>query len=186
MIANPCILTDVTKCIGCEECVVACKKINELPETDPPPRLGSTPGDLSAARWTAVLQRPGNRYVRRQCRHCLDPACVSVCPVGALQKTPEGPVVYDRSLCMGCRYCMLGCPFGIPRYQWSSNAPAVRKCIMCYPHLKEGRITQPACTSACPTDATIFGSRGDMLAEARRRLRAEPNRYLHTVWGEKE
>jgi formate dehydrogenase iron-sulfur subunit len=186
MIENPCILTDVTKCIGCEECVVACKKINALPEADPPPRPGDRAGGLSATRWTAVVRKPANHFVRQQCRHCLEPACVSVCPVGALQKTPEGPVIYDKNICMGCRYCMLGCPFGIPRYQWSSASPAVRKCILCYPHLESGRIDKPACISACPTQATLFGTRDEMIAEARRRLAADPGRYVQRIWGESE
>jgi len=186
MIPNPCILTDVTKCIGCEECVAACKRINGLPAEDPAPRPGDAAGDLSATRWTSVVRKPGNNFVRRQCRHCLEPACVSVCPVGALQKTREGPVVYDKSICMGCRYCMLGCPFGIPRYQWSSASPAVQKCTLCYPHLISGKIDKPACVTACPEQATIFGPRDEMLAEARRRLTAEPGRYLPKIWGESE
>ena len=186
MIQNPAILTDVTKCIGCEECVTACKKINGLPPEGPPPRIGGTLDGLSATRWTSVIRRPDNRFVRKQCRHCLEPACVSVCPVGALQKTAEGPVIYDKSVCMGCRYCMLSCPYGIPHYEWNAVAPSVRKCILCYPFLKSGRVAAPACVTACPTKASIFGTRAEMLAEARRRLIAEPTRYIPRVWGEKQ
>jgi formate dehydrogenase iron-sulfur subunit len=186
MIQHPCILTDVTKCIGCEQCVVACRKINGLTGPEAPPRPGSTPDGLSADRWTTVIREPDNHFVRKQCRHCLEPACVSVCPVGALRKTPEGPVVYDKSVCMGCRYCMLGCPYGIPHYEWASANPSVRKCILCYPHLEAGRVTEPACVTACPTRATIFGTREQMLEEARGRLRAEPSKYVQKVWGETE
>jgi formate dehydrogenase iron-sulfur subunit len=186
MIAEACILTDVTRCIGCEQCVAACKRINHLPQNDLPPRRGSKPSDLSATRWTTIARRPGNRHVRQQCRHCLQPACVSVCPVGALSKTAEGPVVVDKSLGMGCRYCMLSCPFAIPRYEWTSAAPSVRKCILCEPHLRSGAVTEPACVTACPTEATIFGSRPEMLAEAHRRLAEAPGRYLPKVWGERE
>jgi formate dehydrogenase iron-sulfur subunit len=107
-------------------------------------------------------------------------------PVGALQKTPEGPVIYDKSVCMGCRYCMLACPYGIPHYEWASANPSVRKCILCYPHLKSGRLTEPGCVTACPTKATIFGTRAQMLEEARTRLRAEPSKYIQKVWGETE
>ena len=186
MIENPCILTDVTKCIGCEACVVACKKINGLPELDPPPRPGQTADGLSATRWTTVIREPNNRFVRKQCRHCNEPACVSVCPVGALKKTPEGPVIYDKSICMGCRYCMLGCPYGVPHYEWNSVAPSVRKCIMCYPHLKSGEVKAPACVTACPEKATIFGTREEMVAEAKRRLAAEPDKYIQKIWGERQ
>jgi formate dehydrogenase iron-sulfur subunit len=186
MIENPAILTDVTRCIGCEECVKACKRINGLPEADSPPRIGGTPDGLSADRWTTVVRKPDNRFVRKQCHHCLEPACVSVCPVGALIQTPEGPVVYDKSLCMGCRYCMLGCPYGIPHYEWSSVAPSVRKCILCYPHLKAGKVEAPACVTACPKEATIFGRREDLLKEAWRRIGSEPSKYIQKVWGEKE
>jgi formate dehydrogenase iron-sulfur subunit len=186
MIQHPSILTDVTKCIGCEECVTACKRANGLPEADAPPRAGDTPDGLSANRWTSVVRRPGNRFARQQCRHCLEPACVSVCPVGALQKTPEGPVIYDKGICMGCRYCMLACPFGIPHYEWNQIAPSVRKCILCYHAMAEGTLEAPACVTACPNKATIFGSREDLLREAKARLSAEPSKYVQKVWGENE
>ncbi len=186
MIQNPCILNDVTRCIGCEECVAACKRINGLPQEDPPPRVGRSRDGLSATRWTSILRRPGGINVRKQCRHCNQPACVSVCPVGALQKTPEGPVVYDKSVCMGCRYCMMACPYGIPHYEWSSVNPSIRKCILCLEKLRRGEIDRPACVAACPKEATSFGTREAMLAEARRRMAAEPGRYLPHIWGEHE
>lgn len=186
MIRNPCILNDVTRCIGCEECVAACKEINGLPAEDPPPRVGRSADGLTATRWTSIIRRPEGANVRKQCRHCLEPACVSVCPVGALQKTPEGPVIYDKSLCMGCRYCMMGCPYGIPQYEWNSLNPSVRKCVMCYRQLASGEIEAPACVRECPNEATSFGSRDEMLAEAKRRIAAEPGRYIDHVWGEHE
>jgi formate dehydrogenase iron-sulfur subunit len=186
MISNPCILNDITRCIGCEECVAACKKINGLPQEDPPPRAGHSADGLSATRWTSIVRRPSGVNVRKQCRHCLDPACVSVCPVAALQKTPEGPVVYDKSICIGCRYCMMACPYGIPHYEWSSPNPAVCKCTMCFEKLRSGEISAPACVTACPKEATIFGSREELLAEAHRRIAAEPGKYIDHVWGEHE
>jgi formate dehydrogenase iron-sulfur subunit len=179
------ILTDVTKCIGCEECVVACKETNNTGE-DRPWRWQHKIDDLSASRWTTIIRRPENHYVRQQCRHCLEPACVSACPVGALHKTEEGPVVYDSNICMGCRYCMMSCPFGIPRYVWSQPVPYVRKCILCYEKIKSGELEQPACTAACPEKATIYGSRDELLAEARKRIRDNPGRYLDEIWGEHE
>jgi formate dehydrogenase iron-sulfur subunit len=143
--------------------------------------------DLSSARWTTLVDavdETGKHYVRRQCRHCLDPECVSVCIVGALKKTDEGPVVYDPDICIGCRYCMIACPWEIPRYSWEDSVPFIQKCDMCYQRVAKGQV--PACVEACPTEATIFGDRNELLTEARHRIAAEPTKYLPTVWGEKE
>lgn len=185
--SNMAILTDVTKCIGCEECVQACQETNSLPK-EKPWRWVKDIDDLSSARWTTIdriRSDKGDRYVRKQCMHCEDPACVSVCIVGALKKTAEGPVIYDRDICIGCRYCMIACPWEIPRYSWEDRVPYIQKCHMCYERvLKEGKI--PACVEACPTEATIFGDRDELMAEARRRMSAEPGKYLEKVWGAKE
>ena len=176
------ILTDTTKCIGCSQCVVACKKVNHL-ENDIPRRWDMDDG-LSARNWTSIIGEPDDKYVRKQCRHCLEPACVAACPVAALHKTDVGAVVYDSSRCIGCRYCMMACPFGIPRYDWNRTVPYVRKCILCYDRIKDGE--QPACTEKCPTKATIFGDRNELLAEAHRRISEDPGKYLGKVWGESE
>ena len=177
------ILIDTTRCIGCEECVLACKEENELgPDRL---RLGQQAvNGLSATRFTTVLREPEDHFVKQQCRHCLEPACVSACLVGAMQKTPEGAVIYDTELCMGCRYCLLACPYGIPRYQWDEAAPLVRKCNLCYHRITEGK--EPACVEACPEEALLFGERHDLLAEARRRIAQNPGKYVDHVWGEKE
>ena len=107
------ILTDVTRCVGCSKCVEACVQAGELgPDVATPQEAGD---GLSSRRFTTVVEQPAGHYVRKHCRHCLEPTCVSVCPVGAMRKTPEGPVIYDSSDCLGCRYCMLSCPYGIPR-----------------------------------------------------------------------
>jgi formate dehydrogenase iron-sulfur subunit len=185
---NMAILTDVTKCIGCEDCVVACQETRGLPEEQPWPWIERI-DDLSSARWTTLVRgRDDNglqRFIRRQCRHCVDPECVSVCIVGALRKTDEGPVIYDRDVCIGCRYCMIACPWEIPRYSWEDTVPYIQKCDMCYERvLLEGK--PPACVEACPTEATIFGEREELLAEAKRRVAAEPDRYINRVWGEHE
>jgi formate dehydrogenase iron-sulfur subunit len=101
-----------------------------------------------------------------------------------MQKTHIGAVVYDAAKCMGCRYCMLACPYGIPRYEWDMAVPYVRKCILCYDRIRVGQ--QPACTEICPTRATIFGDRTELLAEARRRIAEKPAVYIDKVWGETE
>ncbi len=175
------ILTDVTRCIGCNECVKGCKTINKLPAGKP--REWQKNDGLSATNWTSVLHN-GKYNLRKQCRHCIEPACVSVCPVGALHKTESGAVVYDSEKCLGCRYCMMACPFGIPRYDWDKPVPYIKKCILCYDNIKAGKISEPACTAACPVEATIYGERKELLKEARKRIKAEPNKYINKVYGE--
>jgi formate dehydrogenase iron-sulfur subunit len=177
------ILTDVTRCTGCEMCVAACRKEHRL-GPDRPWRQQGAIDDLSTTRLTTIVSRPDGRYVRRHCRHCNQATCVSVCLVGAMQKTPEGPVVYDKSKCMGCRYCMMACPFGIPRYDWNKSVPSVHKCTLCYERIRTGQ--QPVCTEACPEKATLFGPRDEILAGAWQRVQAEPTKYLQRIWGEKE
>ncbi len=176
------ILTDITKCIGCLNCVSACKEVHNL-EADEP-RIWQKNDGLSAENWTSIIKKPENHYIRKQCRHCLEPACVSVCPVGALSKTKIGAIVYDSSKCMGCRYCMMACPFGIPRYDWDKAVPYVEKCILCYDRIEKGE--QPACTDACPTNATIFGDRSELLKIAHSRIKENPGKYINKVWGEHE
>lgn len=177
------ILTDVTKCIGCAKCVSACKSTYDLPPDTP--REWQKNDGLSARNWTSVLF-DGEYSVRKQCRHCLEPACESVCPVGALHKTEQGAVIYDNNKCLGCRYCMMACPYGIPRYDWDSPAPYIRKCILCHYKIESGELKQPACTNACPTQATIYGKRKDLLKIARERIKSDPKRYYDHIYGEKE
>jgi len=177
------ILIDITRCIGCEECVLACKEENDLGPDRLRPGQQAVDG-LSATRFSTILRLPDDHFVRQQCRHCLEPACVSACLVGAMQKTPEGAVIYDSELCMGCRYCLVACPYGIPRYEWDAAAPLVRKCTLCYPRIREGK--EPACVEACPEDALLFGERDELLAEAHRRIAENPGVYLDHVFGETE
>jgi formate dehydrogenase iron-sulfur subunit len=177
------ILTDTTLCTGCENCVRACKKKNNLGQ-DEPRRWKMAIDDLSATRFTTIIRHDGGHYIRKQCRHCAEPACASACLVGALKKTKEGPVTYDPGLCIGCRYCMIACPYDIPRYEWSKAAPTIRKCDMCYDRVLKG--LTPACVEACPESATIFGERSELIAEAKRRLAADPNKYVQKVVGEIE
>jgi formate dehydrogenase iron-sulfur subunit len=104
--------------------------------------------------------------------------------VGALKKTALGPVTYDKSRCMGCRYCMAACPFGIPKYEWEKAVPGVRKCIMCSKRVAAGK--QTACAEICPTGATKFGDRDELLEEAKKRIHDNPGTYLPHVFGETE
>jgi formate dehydrogenase iron-sulfur subunit len=171
------ILTDLTKCIGCEACVWACKEINDLPR-------GEKAKTLDAYTWT-VIERHGPVNVRRQCMHCIDPACASACPVGAIERQPDGAVWYHVDRCFGCRYCLIACPFQIPKYQWDKATPLMQKCILCFrKRLEQGK--QPACTEACPTGATIFGEREELLNIASRRILDNPGRYVNHIFGQYE
>ncbi len=169
------LLIDIARCVGCGACTDACREQNGLPQVEDK--------DLTANSYT-VLQERGDYYVRKLCRHCVEPTCVSVCPVGAFTKTPEGPVTYDGSKCIGCRYCMMACPFDVPRYEWDSRAPLVSKCIMCHERVKEGG--QTACAEACPAEATTYGYRDELIEEAHRRIRENPDDYYDHVYGEHE
>jgi formate dehydrogenase iron-sulfur subunit len=175
MIPRKAMLIDITQCAGCNACQDACKAENKLKE--------GAETTLSATAYTALEDHNGTT-VRRMCQHCDHPTCASVCPVGAFTKTELGPVLYDESKCIGCRYCMQACPFQVPRYEWTSNYPRVQKCRFCYERIKEGK--QPACAEACPTGATKFGDRDELIAEAHARIKAEPAKYVNRVYGQDE
>lgn len=170
------ILYDSTLCVGCRECEKACAARWKLPYTE----SVAAEEKISAHKLTAI-QTYGDHFSRRLCMHCNEPSCASVCPVGALHKTALGPVVYDETKCIGCRYCMLACPFQVPAYEWSSRTPRVRKCDMCYELQKAGKPT--ACSEACPTGATICGDRDTLIAEAKNRLAAKPGQYYSRIYG---
>ncbi|MBI3016234.1 MAG: 4Fe-4S dicluster domain-containing protein [Candidatus Tectomicrobia bacterium] len=168
-------LIDFTRCIGCKACVAACKERNNLPPEED--------ADLTSRTLTVVNRRNG-LYVSRLCMNCREPACASACPVGALQKRANGPVVYDKARCIGCRYCLLACPFRVPAYEWDKPLPKVMKCDFCAERQAAGKL--PACVEVCPVSARIFGDREELLAEAKARIRKNPERYVRTVYGEKE
>lgn len=169
------LLIDVTKCVGCKECQVACNKQNNLPEEEQT--------ELSANHYTVVLNF-NEVYVRRLCMHCNTPTCVSACLVGAFAKMDTGAVLYDETKCIGCRYCMQACPFQIPQYEWDKLVPRVQKCKFCYERVSAGKMT--ACAEACQFGATTFGNREDMIKEARKRINEAPNDYIDYIYGLKE
>ncbi|MCE9636016.1 MAG: 4Fe-4S dicluster domain-containing protein [Planctomycetes bacterium] len=171
------LLFDMTRCGGCRECVKACTKSHGLAANP------ETVTELSADARTCI--RPNGEYnVRDLCRNCLSPSCASVCPVGALKKDERGPVKYDADKCIGCRYCMVACPFNMPRYEWKSAVPRVQKCDLCVDRLDRGE--PPACAAACRQEATVFGKRKDLIAEAHRRIAESPDEYHPHVYGEHE
>ncbi|MCL4501502.1 MAG: 4Fe-4S dicluster domain-containing protein [Deltaproteobacteria bacterium] len=186
------ILIDTTKCIGCRACQVACKSWNELPgEKATFSETWSNPKFLSSHQYNRIIFREISRpngqvewhFISRRCMHCNDPACASACPVAALTKLPDGPVVYDDGKCIGCRYCMMACPFQIPKFEWGSAVPLVRKCTQCADRQAMG--LAPACVTTCPTGTLLFGERDKLLKEAHRRIGADSKRYYSQVYGEK-
>jgi formate dehydrogenase iron-sulfur subunit len=194
---TPSVLVDVTRCIGCRQCMRACKDANDLPNHTE--LSEGFPGswdqqELRFDQWTVVNPVTGcndegyevTRNIKMQCMQCLEPTCVSVCPVGALTKTELGPILYNADRCIGCRYCIMACPFDIPKFEWNSGlSPVVGKCQFCTrKRLAEGRV--PACVESCPTGALKFGRRETLLFEAHSRIKSRPERYINHVYGEKE
>lgn len=176
------VLIDLTRCTGCESCVLACKASNNLPHPDVV--ATSLDSDAFTCLETRSLAEGGVGYVKRQCMHCLTPACASACTVGALTKSPEGPVVYDSSKCIGCRYCQYACPFGVPTFEWENPLGLIRKCQFCQARLGQGQ--KPACAEACPNGALRFGRRDALLAQAHAQIESNAGRYVRRVYGEHE
>jgi len=186
---EPCgLLIDTTKCVGCRGCEVACSEQNGLPApaettaTTFDSKRGPTTEAYTAVTRSAEKGKDGGaRFGKLQCMHCVEPACASACLARALDKTPEGPVVYHANRCLGCRYCMVACPFEIPRFEYDKSVPVIQKCQACYT-----RAEGPACVSACPSGALKFGKRADLLEEAKGRIYQNPDSYTHHVYGEHE
>ena len=217
-------LYDATLCVGCKACVAKCKEVNHMPPvpmgTD---RHADFALDLSAQTLNVIKihtdgngtlkdsPRDGFSFEKRSCMHCVDPGCVSVCPVKALIRHPvTGIISYNDDVCIGCRTCMTGCPYNVPQYDYDNPFGKIHKCQMCnqkgVARIDQGGMT--GCAEACPTGATLFGSRTALLAEAKRRLALKPGetylyprgdvrkpdsfheklvpQYQKTVWGEKE
>lgn len=184
-------LYDTTLCIGCKACVVACSEANGLePDTAAANGLWQMPEDLNAKTKNIIkLYRDDEvgvtSFVKRQCMHCVDPACVTGCPFTALTKDEESGIVkWNASQCIGCRYCEVACPFEVPKFEWENFNPKIVKCELCAHRLDEKG--EPACTEVCPTNAVIFGERADLLALAKERIKETPGRYIDHVYGEHE
>ncbi len=184
------ILYDATQCIGCRACQTACREANHKPPELDPTGKYDAPEDLSGDTWLLIKLYKENdskwTFMRRACMHCIEPACVQACPLGALHITPEGAVAYDKDVCFGCRYCMVSCPFEVPRYEWGAVKPYIQKCDMCTSNGRVPSGKEPACVEACPTTALTFGTRDEMLKEAHKRIQEHPDKYVNHVYGEHE
>ncbi len=173
-------LFDATRCIDCRACMVACSVENKIPMDKT--RIWVAGVGLKGEY--PVLERASMVY---HCMHCNEPDCLSACPVGAYSKRPDGPVLYNPNKCIGCRYCMNACPFGVPHFDYNKGlieGAFIDKCTMCPQRIDVG--LEPACVATCPTDALAFGERADLLKYAHARLAAEPARYINHVYGESE
>jgi formate dehydrogenase iron-sulfur subunit len=189
------VLTDLSLCIGCRSCEAACNEINNLPQPKVPFDDQSVFEKVRRPEpnsWTPVNRFPNDKdknkpiFVKRQCMHCDEPACAAACLVGALKKTPEGAVIYNEDVCIGCRYCIAACPFYVPAYDYASPLyPKVRKCILCYEKkVKKGE--PPACVEACPMEVMTFAKRKDLIKLAHKKILEKPDKYVDHIYGEHE
>jgi len=193
------VLVDLSRCVGCRSCEAACNLEQKLPAPEKPFNDVSVFEELhhgqkrrpDETRYTVVnrYEIPGREHPlfrKIQCNHCQEPACLTSCFVNAYTKTPEGAVVYDSTVCVGCRTCMVACPFNIPAFRYSSAFnPRIMKCIFCHDtRLAKGQ--PPACVEACPQEALTFGRRSDLVAMGRQRIRENPGSYVDHIYGEHE
>jgi len=184
------ILVDTTRCIGCRRCEKACAEVNNLPV----PNISETANEavFKKMRKTTDIQytvtnlyetEKGNFFVPWRCMHCNQPGCRSACLVYAMQKRTTGHVTWDTN-CMGCRLCMLSCPFDIPKFEYQEAIPRIQKCNLCFGRFNKGKV--PGCVEACPTEALMFGTRRKLLEEGKRRIAQNPGKYVHHIYGEYE
>jgi Fe-S-cluster-containing dehydrogenase component len=180
------VLVDTTSCLGCRMCEYACADANGLPTPEADVELTAT-RQTSPDQWSVVRRfetEKGPVTVKCQCLHCLQPACASACLTKAMVKTLEGPVIWRESKCMGCRYCMVSCPFDVPKFEYHSAVPKIQKCQLCFDRVQEGK--EPACVANCPARCLTFGRRLELIDLAWSRIYGEPGRYVRHVYGEHE
>src|SRR3984957_18317846 len=168
-------LVDVSRCIGCKACQAACMEWNDLrDEIGGSTGSYTNPADLSADSWTLMRfyeeEIEGDLswlILKDGCLHCAEPGCLKACPApGAIIQYANGIVDFQQEACIGCGYCVTGCPFNIPRY--SKKDTKAYKCTLCSDRVAVG--LEPACIKACPTQALSFGSKADMVDQANHRL----------------
>ncbi len=180
------ILYDSTRCAGCQTCEAVCAEANGLPAPTAVIEAGviRKTDELHRTVVNAYNTSKGEAYLKKQCMHCNEPACTAACLTQAMYKTREGAVIWRGDKCMGCRYCMVSCPFDVPKFEYHSANPKIEKCNMCFDRTKEGKI--PACVENCPAEALIYGKRRDLIKEARKRIVENPDQYIDHIYGEHE
>jgi len=189
------VLVDTTVCVGCRNCEWACKDAHNLPagnlETYEDRKILDTKRRPDHTALTVVNEySPGKNSilpvdVKVQCMHCDHPACVSACIVGAFSKNENGSVTWDTDMCIGCRYCMVACPFQIPAFEYEKALnPMIMKCDFCFDRTKEGKL--PACVEICPVEALTYGPRTELIKIARTRIKKNPDLYVDHILGEYE
>ena len=182
------ILYDSMRCGGCQSCEFACAFEHGLPDPDlediPVPGKLRKTNENRRSVINAFETSQGEVYVKNQCMHCNQPACASACLTEAMYKTKEGPVTWSEGKCMGCRYCMVSCPYDVPKFEYNSANPKIEKCNMCFERISEGKL--PSCVENCPAEALTYGTRRELIAEARRRIHSDPDMYYDGIYGEHE
>lgn len=180
------ILYDSTRCAGCQTCETSCAEANNLPAPTDTIQAGveRNTDELHRTVVNAFNSDKGEVYLKKQCMHCNEPACTAACLTQAMYKTKEGAVIWRGDKCMGCRYCMVSCPFDVPKFEYHSANPKIEKCNMCFGRLQEGKL--PACVENCPAEALIYGTRRELIKEARKRINDNPDQYIDHIYGEHE
>jgi formate dehydrogenase iron-sulfur subunit len=180
------ILYDSTLCVGCQGCEIICAETYgfPFPDDEPLPGVTRTTNEKRRVAINCYNTSKGEVYVRKSCNHCDNPACASACLTKAMYKTEQGPVIWREEKCMGCRSCMIACPFDVPKFDYNSPNPKIQKCRMCFELMQEGKI--PVCVESCPVEAMVFGKRKDLLEIAKTRIYTEPDKYYHKIYGEDE
>jgi formate dehydrogenase iron-sulfur subunit len=180
------VLYDSTRCAGCQTCESSCAEANGMPAPTGTIQAGVVRKTDESHRTVvnAFNSSKGEAYLKKQCMHCNEPACTAACLTQAMYKTKEGAVIWRGDKCMGCRYCMVSCPFDSPKFEYHSSNPKIEKCNMCYGRIAEGKI--PACVENCPAEALVFGNRRELIKEARKRINENPDQYTDHIYGEHE
>ncbi|MBI4632922.1 MAG: 4Fe-4S dicluster domain-containing protein [Deltaproteobacteria bacterium] len=180
------VLVDTTRCVGCRSCEMACADAHNLPMPNGDASVLDKKRDTSETQWTLINRyktEKGEVFAKKQCMHCNQPGCVAACLVKAMEKKKEGAVTWDDN-CMGCRFCMVSCPFDIPKFEYGSAVPKIQKCSLCWEKLQKGE--KPTCVEACPAEALTFGTRRELIEEANRRIYRDSGKYISHIYGEHE